>query len=414
MSRKRTKQYLMLLMVIGLVSIAAGGSGTFASFSAQTTNAGNYFATGSLILNDNGGHSTCTSAVATGTVNSQNTNAGTDCDVLFKMDHFVFASSAFVAGSGTVNSGTSGAVTVAAITGTGTAIYPGDTLLLSNASGTQTDTVVASAYSGVGATSITADWSTISGSNSYATGDTITDENATYLDDLTLQNAGTINASGISFDASNACTSAYKEPSTTLSSGVTINNGSTNVLTVADYSNSNSKSYAAGEPVVVSHLGHAQTFIATGSGDTATTIHVQPETWNYSYPSGSVVSGPEFHGGSAQSLCDDLAFSITETDSNFSPDFANAAGCAYGDHTTPVNTNACDLTNSAALTSLPTTMQPLTLASGAGSGNAAGGLDAGGSRYFLLAVHYTGPTFDNTWQNTATSAFDLTWRIDQA
>ena len=35
MSKKRFKQYLMLLTVTGLVAVAAGGgSGTFASFSA--------------------------------------------------------------------------------------------------------------------------------------------------------------------------------------------------------------------------------------------------------------------------------------------------------------------------------------------------------------------------------------------
>src|SRR3954454_3489041 len=90
MSRKRTKQYLMLLMVIGLVSIAAGGGGTFASFSAETTNAGNYFATGTLILNDKGSTNTCTSATGTGTQgNSSNLNTvGTDCDTLFTVNHF--------------------------------------------------------------------------------------------------------------------------------------------------------------------------------------------------------------------------------------------------------------------------------------------------------------------------------------
>lgn len=58
MSKKRTKQYLMLLMVVGLVSIAAGGGGgTFASFNAQVTNAGNTFETGTLLLSNsvNGG-----------------------------------------------------------------------------------------------------------------------------------------------------------------------------------------------------------------------------------------------------------------------------------------------------------------------------------------------------------------------
>jgi hypothetical protein len=50
MSRKRIKQYLMLLTAVGVIAVAANGAGTFASFSAETTNAGNSFATGTLIL----------------------------------------------------------------------------------------------------------------------------------------------------------------------------------------------------------------------------------------------------------------------------------------------------------------------------------------------------------------------------
>lgn len=63
MSKKRTKQYLMLLMVVGLVSIAAGGGGgTFASFNAQVTNAGNTFQTGTLLLSNSvDGGTPCTS-----------------------------------------------------------------------------------------------------------------------------------------------------------------------------------------------------------------------------------------------------------------------------------------------------------------------------------------------------------------
>jgi predicted ribosomally synthesized peptide with SipW-like signal peptide len=86
MSKKRFKQYLMLLTVVGLVAIAAGGSGTFASFSAEVTNPGNTFASGTLFLHDtaNGG-TACTSES-----NSLNVNPGTGlggtgnaCDLLF-------------------------------------------------------------------------------------------------------------------------------------------------------------------------------------------------------------------------------------------------------------------------------------------------------------------------------------------
>src|SRR2546421_11590270 len=81
MSKKRVKQYLTILSVIGLVSIASG-SGTFASFSAQTTNAGNTFAAGTLFLHDtaNGG-ATCTSEAQTTGPNFNIDPAG--CGILF-------------------------------------------------------------------------------------------------------------------------------------------------------------------------------------------------------------------------------------------------------------------------------------------------------------------------------------------
>jgi predicted ribosomally synthesized peptide with SipW-like signal peptide len=89
MSKKRIKQYLMLLTVIGLVSIASGSS-TFASFSAETTNPGNTFAAGTLFLHDtpNGG-TTCTSESRTNApfnVNPGNGGGGgngNNCTALF-------------------------------------------------------------------------------------------------------------------------------------------------------------------------------------------------------------------------------------------------------------------------------------------------------------------------------------------
>lgn len=78
MSKKRIKQYLMLLTVVGLVAIAAGGgSGTFATFNAEVTNAGNTFAAGTLFLHDNGGATTCTSESSSDNLSTNN------CDVLF-------------------------------------------------------------------------------------------------------------------------------------------------------------------------------------------------------------------------------------------------------------------------------------------------------------------------------------------
>ena len=80
MSKKRVKQYLMLLTVVGLVSIASG-SGTFATFSAETTNAGNTFATGTIVLSNtvNAG-SACLSSGSGGGVD---TNINAACSAVF-------------------------------------------------------------------------------------------------------------------------------------------------------------------------------------------------------------------------------------------------------------------------------------------------------------------------------------------
>lgn len=85
MGRKRIKQYLMLLLVIGVIAVVASGNGTFASFSAQVTNPGNTFASGTLFLhNTPKGGTTCASEsgpnnVITGT----GSDGGNVCQALF-------------------------------------------------------------------------------------------------------------------------------------------------------------------------------------------------------------------------------------------------------------------------------------------------------------------------------------------
>lgn len=62
----RTKKVLITLLVIG--ALATVGVGTYATFNAQTTNANNSFATGTIVLKNGVGASTCYSAgVAPGT-----------------------------------------------------------------------------------------------------------------------------------------------------------------------------------------------------------------------------------------------------------------------------------------------------------------------------------------------------------
>jgi predicted ribosomally synthesized peptide with SipW-like signal peptide len=99
MSKKRIKQYLMLLTVIGLVSVAAG-SGTFASFSAETTNPGNTFAAGTLFLHNTKGATTCTSESATTgpfNVNPGDGTNGDTCATLFTADLSAGAATAHLA-----------------------------------------------------------------------------------------------------------------------------------------------------------------------------------------------------------------------------------------------------------------------------------------------------------------------------
>ncbi len=80
---KKTKRYLMLLVAVGLIAVAAGGSGTFATFSAETANNGNFFATGTLFLHATSGGTTCTSEAATNNVNISNVGGG--CNAIFQV-----------------------------------------------------------------------------------------------------------------------------------------------------------------------------------------------------------------------------------------------------------------------------------------------------------------------------------------
>lgn len=94
MGKKRTKQYLMLLMAIGVVAVAASGSGTFASFSAQVTNPGNTFASGTLYLHNSDGTTSCTSESNSLNVNPGTGTGGNACAVLFNGINLATTSSA--------------------------------------------------------------------------------------------------------------------------------------------------------------------------------------------------------------------------------------------------------------------------------------------------------------------------------
>jgi len=79
---KKTKRYLMLLVAVGLIAVAAGGSGTFATFNAEVTNSGNTFASGTLFLHDfaNGSATACKSE------DDLTNNTYSSCTFLFNAD----------------------------------------------------------------------------------------------------------------------------------------------------------------------------------------------------------------------------------------------------------------------------------------------------------------------------------------
>lgn len=110
MPRTRIKHYLQLLLGVGVIAAVLGGTGTFASFSAETTNPNNTFASGTLYLHDtpNGG-TTCTSESATSTsfnVNPGDGTNGDNCAALFTADLANGAATADIAlqNAGTDNS----------------------------------------------------------------------------------------------------------------------------------------------------------------------------------------------------------------------------------------------------------------------------------------------------------------------
>jgi predicted ribosomally synthesized peptide with SipW-like signal peptide len=79
---KKTKRYLMLLVAVGLIAVAAGGSGTFASFNAEVTNSNNTFASGTLFLHDTPN----SSATVCKSEDNLSNNTYSGCTFLFNKD----------------------------------------------------------------------------------------------------------------------------------------------------------------------------------------------------------------------------------------------------------------------------------------------------------------------------------------
>lgn len=123
MSRTKAKRYLVLLAAVGLVAAALGGTGTFASFTAQTTNANNVFATGTLLLSNTiGTGSPCHSE-------SNASNAAT-CPAVFT----VSSVGTSVERDNTVTVSNTGTLTSGALTLAGSTCVPTTAVLVSGLS----------------------------------------------------------------------------------------------------------------------------------------------------------------------------------------------------------------------------------------------------------------------------------------
>jgi hypothetical protein len=307
---KKTKRYLMLLVAVGLIAVAAGGSGTFATFSAETANNGNFFQTGTLFLhNTRQGGTTCTSESAT---NNSNIGTGDVCQTLF---------------TATLTSGT------------------------------------ATTYYGVA-----------------------------------LKNAGSLDASGISFYSPGGCSPTA---AATLTDGTTTGSQTGTVTSI------NVTGLTYGIPSGTTITAGATTFSTTAyAGPSSTSIAVSSQLISGTLASGTAITfQPSFGNGN---LCSGIDVGIIETDGTFSP--GAAEGCAYG----TINVLTCTLSNSFTLNSFPTTVgtaAPLALAASGGIGNGATQLlQSNGTRYFLIAVK-PDTNFGNAYQNKKAS-IDIVWHID--
>ena len=76
--QRKVKKVLIGLLLLG--ALAAVGTGTYATFTASTTNAGNTFATGTLVLSNTKGATTC---LSTGGGNTNTNSNSTGCAVVF-------------------------------------------------------------------------------------------------------------------------------------------------------------------------------------------------------------------------------------------------------------------------------------------------------------------------------------------
>lgn len=380
MSRKHVKQYLMLLLAVGVIAVSLSGGGTFATFNAEVANRNNTFVTGTLYLHQTATN-TCTSesSSSNSNLNTSGIHLGDACDILFSG---VSSSGYQTIGLDMKDAGT--------LDGDGLRIAFGNT---SNGFA-QTGCVSSVDYETVGTVAASNGFTTVSPGGLQTTannGDTI---NAIHL----------TSALGISL---------Y------LGAQVELQNGSnqTQVFTTT----------AIVSPTATTIPVTNPTTITAAAGFTG---------------GDAVKYSPQFSGGGGN-LCSELKLQMVEvgsasdyTDVTFASSTGNSAStdpdseCVYDGNASPT-TNAnfgCDDSNTSALNTLANypsftggtlSLRDLSTSLGAPwdsgtprdpspNGN---GMDAGTHRYLVLIL-YVDPAADNSVQGLK-ATFDLVWHMNQ-
>jgi hypothetical protein len=427
------KQVLVGLMLLGAVTYFGGG-GTFASFSAETSNNDTSIASGTLTMSDQVNSGTaCLSAngLATNNINPACNAALTLTNVapgvfggtaLITIQNTgsidasklsLFASSSNATLNGALTSGV--AATTLTVTALDGAITSGDSIVLSYGSHTQTFTTTAAASPGATSISVTSLVANFSYPITTLVTDTSSNANVNNINcfDAKTTTPGTVGAtsgSGLNFNpiagnpfcgamliyiqettgglnycwlgkgsspeaANGACTAPISvNPSSTLSTG-----GPITALPVTALNGN----VTSGDAIVITSGSHTQTFAASATvGFGATSIPITSATPNFAYPTTSTVTDTTTQGTLNSDTTDTLA------------NFDTAHGSSGKIQLSPVTANG-----------VVDTLAPVQL-SHFNSGTF--------SRTFQVGLYLPAPSGSNQNQlQGLSSTFGITWHIDQ-
>jgi predicted ribosomally synthesized peptide with SipW-like signal peptide len=375
MSRKHVKQYLMLLLAVGVIAVSLSGGGTFATFNAEVANPNNTFVTGTLYLHQTKS-GTCTSESAQSNSNLNNNSAGgvhlgDACDILFSG---VSSTGYQQIGLDMKDAGT--------LDGDGLRISLGNT---SNGFA-QTGCVSTVDYEQVGTVAATAGFTTISPGglqNSVAQNDTISSIHLTSALGISLYNGAQIELQNGTSQTQLFTTTAIVSPTATT---IPV----TNPTTITP-----SGGFTGGDAIKYSPQ------FSGGGGNLCSELKLQM-----------------VEVGSASNYSDVTFASSTGTSTSADPD----STCVFG---TPTGTGCSDGVTLSTLSNYPTftngtlTLTDLSASLGAPwdggsprdpSPNGVG-MDAGTHRYLVLIL-YVDPSADNSVQGLK-ATFDVVWHMNQ-